>query len=111
MVSAALLLSLVSYGQPEEAKLSASHKEANPVYRLLIDQGIFEGKPPGQLPLPTMADGLNAAAQLKILNEIGKPRHDFKSLTRKTTVAPHLADIHTVKSGDSKRPLQCLLRL
>lgn len=99
-----VLLALLALGQSS----AASHVDANPVYRRLIEDGVFEGKPAGRLPQPTMADGLDAAAQRKILDTLGAPRHDFESLTRDSIVAPHLADIHTVKSGDPERPLQSI---
>ena len=102
-----LLLTALAVG-PADQPPAASHTEANPVYKFLIDEGVFEGEAPGRLPKPTMADGASAAEQLDVLNTIGAPRHDFKSLTRNSIVAPHLVDIHTVESGDSERPLQSI---
>ena len=103
-MTSTVLLTLLVLGQTP----AATHADANPVYKRLLEQGVFDGKPQGHLPQPTMADGLDAAAQMTILNTLGAPRHDFKSLTRDSIVAPHLVDIHTVKSGDPERPLQSI---
>ncbi|MCA9175808.1 MAG: hypothetical protein KDB14_15085 [Planctomycetales bacterium] len=100
MAVAPLALLFVLVGQ------QPPHLESNPVYRMLINEGIFENQSPGKLPTPTMADGLSRAEQRAIIDKLS--RHDFATLTRKSVVAPHIVDIHKVDSGDPDRPLQSI---
>lgn len=97
MMGAVLLITILSTGQV--------HVDDNPVYRALLQQGVFECKEPGFLPPPTMVDGLDAGAQRKVIDTLAKPRHSFATLTRKSVVAPHIVKIEKVDSGDSEQPL------
>jgi hypothetical protein len=78
----------------------AGHLQTNPVFQDLVTQGVSPG---GNvlfpLPAPSMADGLDAAAQKKIITEIAKPSYTFDQFVKNSPVAPQVLKIEEHKAG------------
>jgi hypothetical protein len=85
---------------------AAPHADANPVFQELVTEGVSPG---GEtffpLPVPKMPDGLDAAAQRKIITEIAKPSYAFEQFTRNSTVAPQVLHINEVPRSAPQAPL------
>lgn len=63
--------------------------EDNPIYTELLEKGVVIGGAPGvRLPPPTMADGLDAAAQQQAIAGIAGPNRPVEALLRNSVVAP-----------------------
>ncbi len=70
------------------------HDVGNVVFREVTQGGIpLEALPPVKLPLPSMADGLDSAAQNKVLEQIGGERFAPDRLLQKSVVAPHVLEL------------------
>jgi hypothetical protein len=67
------------------------HVERNPVYREVLETGI-KVTPAEHFKLmpPYLADGLDAAAQRKLIEKLGGRRYPWEVLTRQSTVAPQI---------------------
>jgi len=67
----------------------AAHAEANTVFRELIGPGVeFPAGEPVPLPEPTLADGADAAAARRALEQIPERRVSVDQLFRRSVVAP-----------------------
>jgi len=81
----------------------------NPVFVELTQQGLPANADAGtkiKLPPPTMADGLNAAAQRQVLEEIAKPNRRVEDLVRNSVVAPFVLKIVDVPGGADEEPFR-----
>jgi hypothetical protein len=97
------LFSLVLLVQPPEG--DALHSERNPIYREVLERGIAVTKADQhKLSPPYLADGLDADAQRKFIEELGGRRYPWESLTRKSTVAQQIIQItdETLPNTDTK---------
>lgn len=82
-----------------------SHEDANPLYRQLLDPGLAIGADlRAKLPPPSMADGLDAAAQRKVIQDLIGSDYSYEEFTRKSVVAPLLLKIRDVKPSDPAAP-------
>jgi hypothetical protein len=89
------------------ASLSSAAKDHddNPLFRELTRDGIDIGaKEKALLPAPTMADGLDAAGQKKVLEELVKGSYELDDFTRNSIVAPNVLRIRDIKPFDPKAP-------
>lgn len=95
----ATLLSLALAAPP------VTHAEANPLYKQLLDPGLLIGPDlRSKLPPPSMADGLDAAAQTAVIKEIIGTDYSMEEFTRQSVVAPQLLRIRDVKPSDPAAP-------
>jgi hypothetical protein len=80
------------------------HESQNPLFRELREKGVEvdEGRVP--MPAPIMPDGLNAAAQVKILEQLAGQEYSVEELTRNSPVAPFILRINDLKPSDPKAP-------
>lgn len=79
--------------------------EANPLYQSLLDPGLAVGpKERAKLPAPSMSDGLDAAKQTAVINQIITGDYSYEEFTRRSVVAPQVIRITDVEPSDSKRP-------
>jgi hypothetical protein len=73
---------------------------ANPLFEELRTRGVkFEGDAKAPLPAPTMADGLDAAAQQAILAKIVGDRYPVAEFVRNSVVTPMVLKFHDVRAG------------
>lgn len=80
----------------------------NPVYVELVRHGLAvnrSGAARLKLPEPTMPDGLSAAAQQRIIEQIAQ-RHRPQDLLRDSIVAPFVFHIDDVSAGDATDPMR-----
>ncbi len=85
--SCCLILSLCSAG--------ATHDD-NQILQQLLDPGVPVGSgAPLRLPAPTMADGLDAAAQKMAIKGIADANHPLDALLRKSVVSPFQLSIRS----------------
>jgi hypothetical protein len=86
-----------------------THSTANPVFQQLVEKGVSpDGEKFSPLPTPTMPDGLDAAAQRKILEELGGARYPYAQLTRRSVVAPHILRMEKLAGPDPQTQLQAV---
>jgi hypothetical protein len=81
------------------------HDEANPLFHELRDPGLAVGstnKVP--LPVPSMADGLDAKAQQAVIKRIAGEEYAVDELLRKSVVAPHILRLRNMAPSDPKAP-------
>ncbi len=80
-----------------------AHLAVNPVFQQLVGKGV---SPAGEtfvpLPEPLMTDGLDAAAQRKIIEQVAKPSYSFDRFTATSTVAPHVLKMQKLTTEDPK---------
>lgn len=82
------------------------HSPINPVYRELRERGaIVSGDKRAKAPAPTMADGLDAKTQGKILADLVGQDYSLEDFTRDSVVAPHLYQSAKSDEGDAKAPV------
>ncbi len=65
----------------------------NEIFRSLTEKGIEVEQAVLKLPAPTMADGLDAAAQQKLLGQVADENHPLDALLRKSPVSPFVLKI------------------
>ncbi len=90
------------------ATISATFAAENEVYQSLMQQGVRSEQQQMMLPKPTLADGLDAAAQQKVLAEITDANHPLESLLRHSPVAPFVLKI---SGDDPSHPADTLRRV
>lgn len=81
----------------------------NPAYSQLIEQGVpadLAGKTRVKLPPPSMADGLDAAAQRRMIEEVAGPNRRLDLLLRNTVVAPLILKIDDLPAVEGSDPLR-----
>jgi hypothetical protein len=81
----------------------AADEPSNPLFEKLRTEGVSvtaETKTP--LPVPLMADSLDAAGQRKVLQKIVGNRFTVKDFTGKVGTAPHVYHIHKIPVADSE---------
>ena len=94
MVSATTCAAVAALG------LWAGAAPDNTIYEQLIGGGVPVSQGPAlRLPLPTMADGLDAAGQQSAMASIADDNHPVEALTRKSVVAPFVLKIHNAETG------------
>jgi len=82
-----------------------SHESANPLYKELLDPGLLVGPNlRAKLPPPSMPDGLDAARQTAVINQIIGNDYSYAEFTRKSVVAPQLLRIRDVQPSDPTAP-------
>lgn len=75
----------------------------NPIFEQLIRQGVAVS--PGEtvrLPAPSLADGLTATAQRKVIEAIAGERHTWDSFTRRAVVTPFVLKISQDDASDQR---------
>jgi hypothetical protein len=83
----------------------ATHEAQNPLYKSLLDPGLVVGPELRvKLPRPLMADGLAAAKQKAVINELIDGDYSFDEFVRKSQVAPHILRIREAQPSDPKSP-------
>ncbi len=86
-----------------------THSTQNPVFGQLVEKGISpDGTKFFPLPAPMMPDGLDAATQRKVLEDLGGRRYPYEQLTRNSVVAPHILRMRNVQGADPQTPLQAV---
>jgi hypothetical protein len=96
-----LVASLAVSAQPPKA----NHAADNPIFKSLLDPGLPVGADAkAKLPPPTMPDGLDAAKQKAVIENVIKGEYDFETFTRKSVVSPQLLRIRDVTPSDPKAP-------
>ncbi|MBX9580800.1 MAG: hypothetical protein K2X87_10875 [Gemmataceae bacterium] len=84
---------------------TASHEAENPLYKSLLDPGLTVGPDLRvKLPPPVMPDGLDAAKQKAVIQQVIGADYDYAEFTRKSVVAPSLLRIRDVSPSDPKAP-------
>jgi len=85
------------------ACVDARATDANSVFADLMEKGVTmsDGKT-YQLPTPVMGDGLDAAGQKAAIDKIAPGRYSFQDLTLKSTSAPVLIKIRTLKAAEGE---------
>jgi hypothetical protein len=84
------------------------HSESNPVFGQLVSEGVSpDGEKFFPLPVPLMPDGLDKAAQRKIIAEIARP-NSFEKFTEKNVLAPHVLKMPSVAGGEKKSPMKAV---
>src|SRR5262245_10298925 len=80
-----------------------AHEQANPLYRELRQTGVSlneTAKTP--LPAPTLADGLDAKAQKKVIETVAGADYDPQDLLRKSVTAPFRFQVRTLDPPDAQ---------
>jgi len=81
----------------------------NPVLTQLTKQGVPVGDGSFvKLPMPSIADNLDAAAQRAILERIAAPHRRVADLTRKSIVSPFVLKLGDLTTSDPKRPFRTI---
>ena len=82
--------------------------ETNPMLSDLLGEGVkmSDGRA-YKLPGPAMADALDAAGQKAAIEKISGGKYTFEALAQKTTSAPVMIRIHTVKASEGQ---SCTIR-
>jgi hypothetical protein len=77
--------------------------EENPVFLELLQKGVTmsDGKA-YKLPSPALSEALEAKSQREAIEKISGGRHSFEDLTRKTTSAPVIIKIRTLKAAEGE---------
>ncbi len=89
------------------AQPPVKHEDRNPLYQRLLEPGLpVSSDQKVKFPPPTMADGLAAAAQKKVIESVIGADYSFAEFTRKSTNAPYVMRIETIKSKDPKMPIR-----
>ncbi len=83
-----------------------THQEQNPVYAQLLEQGVTAGfDSTYAIPEPTMPDGLDAAAQQKIIDELAGSSYTPDQLLRDSIVSRHVLNLELEDEGAPARRL------
>lgn len=83
----------------------ADHAADNPLYKALLDPGLTVGENlKVKLPPPTMPDGLDAAKQKAVIQQVIGADYDYAEFTRKSVVAPSLLRVRDAQPSDPKAP-------
>jgi hypothetical protein len=95
-----MVIALAATGVP-----AADHHEQNSLFRQLTQAGVPLG--PGvqaKLPLPAMADGLSAAQQRRVLQELEGRQADVEELLRRSPVTPFVLHFKEVTHKTNQEP-------
>jgi len=87
-----------------------AHEKINPLYKQLRQQGVaIADKKIVPLPLPRMADGLDAVAQKKVIQELLGDDIDYDRFLEATVTAPYLLlPLTALKDGNPNAPGRAL---
>src|ERR1700722_17013668 len=95
---AAIFLTATLAGAPKD-------HQANPLFRELIKDGLGVGaKAKVLLPAPTMADGLDAAGQKKVLDKLIEGTYEFDNFVGNSPVAPNILRTRDIEPSDPQSP-------
>jgi hypothetical protein len=84
---------------------AAGHEAENPLYKSLLDPGLTVGPDLRvKLPPPVMPDGLDAAKQKAVIQQLIGADYDYAEFTRRSVVAPNLLRIRDARPSDPKAP-------
>ena len=81
----------------------------NSVFVQMTREGLAadaEGKTGAKLAPPTMADGLDAVAQRRAIEEVARPKRRVEDLLKNAVVAPFVLEIKDVAGGRAAEPLR-----
>jgi hypothetical protein len=79
-----------------------AHEQSNPLYRELRQTGVtLNDKVRSPLPAPTLADGLDAKAQKKVIDAVAGADYDPQELLRKSATAPFRFQVRDLEPPDS----------
>jgi hypothetical protein len=100
-----LLLGLLVIASPAVCQTGAdAHLRANVVFKELTEKGIaVSDKLALKLPAPTMADGLDKAAQAKVLKALAGDDYPLDELLRASVVAPQIVKFRDLETTDDGR--------
>ena len=98
-----VLFDLCFFAICAEAAAGTPAVEANPVFTELMEKGVMmsDGKA-YKLPAPAMTDALDAASQKAAMEKISGGRYTFEDLMQKTTSAPVMIRIRTLKAAEGE---------
>jgi hypothetical protein len=99
----AILLMICLIAACAEAVAGAPDAVNNPILSELLDKGVLmsDGKT-YKLPPPAMTDALDAASQKVAIEKISGGRYSFEDLVQKTTSAPVMIRIRTLKTAEGE---------
>lgn len=101
------LIPLILLADPNPSE--SAHLQHNPVYANLRETGVaVAANERIKLPEPYMKDGLDAAAQRKLIEELGGRRYRWELLTRNTPVAPQIIQLSQQKLQGNKTTVRSL---
>ena len=79
----------------------------NPILAELTERGVcIEDDTFAKIKPPSMANGLDAAAQQEVISRVAGPRRRVADLVRESVVAPFVLDIEQVSPGEGKPPMR-----
>jgi len=79
----------------------------NPVLTELTERGVcVDNDTFVKVKPPSMADGLDAAAQREVISQVAGPRRRVADLIRESVVAPFVLRIEQVSTGDGEPPMR-----
>ncbi len=98
-----ILIKLCLFAACAEALAAAPAIETNPILSYLLDKGVMmsDGKA-YKLPAPAMTDALDAASQKAAIEKIAGTRYTFEDLAQKTSSAPVIIRIRTLKAAEGE---------
>jgi hypothetical protein len=89
------------------AQPTTKHEDRNPLSKRLLETGLpVAGDQKVKFPAPTMPDGLDAAAQKKVIEGVIGSDYSYAEFTRNSVVAPYVMRIEDIKSKDPKLPIR-----
>jgi hypothetical protein len=87
------------------ALAAAGPTAANPLFQELVTKGVkMSDGTRAKLPLPILADGLDAAGQRAALGKVADARNSVKDLLAKSFYAPVVVKVRTVKPSEGEGP-------
>lgn len=85
------------------------HGALNPLYKQLREPGLTLTADQRQsFPAPTMPDGLDAAAQRAVIEQLAQPSYTYDDFTRSSLVAPHVLKIRELGKLDAVGRVQAV---
>lgn len=82
-----------------------AHESANPLYKELLEVGLpVGGDAKAKFPAPSMPDGLDAAKQKAVINQLIAGETNYDEFTRKSVVARELLKIRDIAPSDPNAP-------
>jgi hypothetical protein len=83
----------------------AGEETANPLFEQLRKDGVVLGEDKGvPLPVPLMADGLDATGQREVLQKVAGKRFSVRDFTAKSGTAPHVYAVRKIAASQEATP-------
>ena len=85
------------------------HLDANPVYRQIVEKGVcVPGEARVKLPVPTIGDGLSAAATREAIEALPNRHVAVDEFLRKSVVAPQVFRFRKIEAEGATVPIQAV---